>query len=177
MLYLKYLKYLVFHKYYVGIECFKKGLYFQGIVHDWSKFLPGEFVIYAKYFYGDYPSIYDIKKNLRNYFLLFGKDYKEVIEKDFNFAWLKHQHRSPHHWQHWVLRQDSGFTMCLDIPDHYITEMICDWIGAGKSTHGGVGGIEEAIEWYFDNKDKIMLSERTRKRLEVSMSNWNKGKK
>lgn len=55
---IKYLGYLLRHKWYVGIECFKRGLYWRGIKHDWSKFLPSEFVPYANYFYGQ-PKIGD----------------------------------------------------------------------------------------------------------------------
>jgi len=52
--YILYLKYIIRHKWYVGIECFKMGVYWRGITHDLSKFLPSEFIPYAKYFYGDY---------------------------------------------------------------------------------------------------------------------------
>lgn len=34
---------IIFHKYYVGIECFKMGLFWQGIIHDLSKFSKVEF--------------------------------------------------------------------------------------------------------------------------------------
>ena len=54
-MYYKYLQYVIKHKYYVMIECFKVGLYWRGLVHDMSKFRPSEFIPYARYFYGDYP--------------------------------------------------------------------------------------------------------------------------
>lgn len=50
--YLKYLRYLLRHKWYVGIECFKRGLYWRGIIHDMSKFRPAEFIPYTNFFYG-----------------------------------------------------------------------------------------------------------------------------
>ena len=55
--YLKYLWYVIRHKWYVGIECFKKGLYWQGLVHDSSKLFPSEFIPYARYFYGSKEGI------------------------------------------------------------------------------------------------------------------------
>lgn len=48
--YLKYFLYILNHKLNVLIECWKEGLYIQGIVHDWSKFSPAEFFPYAKNF-------------------------------------------------------------------------------------------------------------------------------
>ena len=41
------------HKWYVMVECFKVGLYRQGIVHDLSKFSITEFMPSARYFQGD----------------------------------------------------------------------------------------------------------------------------
>jgi len=60
--YLKYLKYVLVHKYYVFIECFKVGLFWRGIMHDMSKFFPDEFLPYARYFYGEYPGHKDYKR-------------------------------------------------------------------------------------------------------------------
>jgi hypothetical protein len=42
---IKYLNYLLRHKWYVGIECFKKGLIWRGLVHDLSKFLQANFFL------------------------------------------------------------------------------------------------------------------------------------
>ena len=52
--YTKYLNYVLRHKWYVMIECFKRGQYWRGIMHDMSKFRPSEFIPYAIYFYEDY---------------------------------------------------------------------------------------------------------------------------
>ena len=52
MTYLKYLWYLIKHKWYVGKFCLEYGLYWKAIIHDWSKFLPSEFIPYARNFFG-----------------------------------------------------------------------------------------------------------------------------
>ena len=49
----KHFKTIMRHKWYVMVECFKVGLYRQGIVHDLSKFSPTEFLSSARYFQGD----------------------------------------------------------------------------------------------------------------------------
>ena len=44
---LTYLSYLLRHKWFVFIECCKQGIFWRGLVHDCSKFLPDEFFPYA----------------------------------------------------------------------------------------------------------------------------------
>ena len=50
MKYLAYLKKLLLHKWFVFLECLKMGMPLVGLIHDWSKFLPDEFIPYARYF-------------------------------------------------------------------------------------------------------------------------------
>ena len=47
--YWDYFKYIVEHKKNVGIECLKAGMFIHAITHDLSKFLPSEFIPYAKF--------------------------------------------------------------------------------------------------------------------------------
>ena len=46
-----YLKYVLRHKWYVLIECVRLGIIWQGLWHDWHKFLPSEWFPYARYFH------------------------------------------------------------------------------------------------------------------------------
>lgn len=143
-----YLKYVVRHKWYCVKACWKIApswlceVWFLGIFHDWSKFRFSEWTPYAEHFYGD------------------GRSLDE--------AWLKHIHRNKHHWQYWILREDDGETKCLDMPDRYILEMVADWYAAGMviSKRPFVG------PWYVENKDKIIMSERTRKQVETVIKNF-----
>ena len=139
--YWKYLKYIIRHKYYVMLECFKAGIYWRGIMHDLSKFFPSEFIPYANYFYGTYE----------------GTLKHSEIKKSFDEAWLKHQKRNPHHWQYWILQNDSDGVLILDMPRQYALEMVCDWIGAGKA----ITGKNDLSEWYATNRDNIKLSNNT----------------
>ena len=49
--YIAYLKYVLRHKRYVAQERFREGMYWRAFVHDMSKFLPSEFIPYAKHFH------------------------------------------------------------------------------------------------------------------------------
>ena len=122
MKYMKYMSYLLRHKWFVGVECWKRGLYWRGLVHDMSKFLPSELIPYTNYFYGLNPT------DETGYYRPTKNDHPE-----FDLAWLKHQKRNPHHWQYWILSTDSEGTKLIPMPEPYRTEMICDWIGAGKA--------------------------------------------
>ena len=48
------------------------------------------------------------------------------VEDRFDAAWLHHQHNNPHHWQHWLLREDDGGTKALEMDHLYVVEMVCD---------------------------------------------------
>ena len=113
--------------------------------HDESKWSSEEFYPYAVYFNGD--------KNA---------DDRAEVEEAFNVAWLHHQHNNPHHWQHWLLREDDGDMFALKMPYHYILEMISDWWAFSWAK----GNLYEIFDWYEDNKPKMLLHEETQKTVE-----------
>ena len=157
MKYIKYLDYLLRHKYYVMKECFSEGLYWRGLMHDMSKFLPSELFPYANHFTSD------IKED--------GDDYKSVDtgDKEFDFAWLSHQKKNKHHWQWWILLGDEGGLIAMEMEEPYLIEMICDWQGAGKA-QGKVSPKDdkylETRNWYANHKNKMQLNEKTRSKIE-----------
>lgn len=132
--YWAHFKTIIKHKIEVGKVCFKFGLYWQGIVHDLSKFSIAEFAPSAKYFQGHMSPI-DAEK----------------IEKGYSAAWLHHKARNKHHqwyWMDWDSKQNP--TPCK-IPREYVYEMIADWIGAGKvygANKGEPWSWSEPYEYY-----------------------------
>jgi len=133
---LKYVSYVIRHKWFVMIECFKVGSFIGGITHDLSKFLPSEFFPYA------------------------GNDWSSKEESpEFDRAWLLHQKRNKHHWQYWILIKDDGKTKLLEMPLKYRKEMLCDWRGAGKAQGYG----DNTKEWYKKNEKKIKLAPLTKR--------------
>lgn len=151
--YWEYLKYVLRHKWFVSLECFKRGLIWQGIMHDMSKFLPSEFIPYAKFFYASDGS----KINRRDSTGYYKPD--DTGDKQFDFAWLLHQKRNRHHWQWWILPKDDGTTKCFRIPKRYVLEMICDWRGAGKAQgvpmSNDPDNWAETRNWFLKNKNKM----------------------
>lgn len=133
------------HKWYVFLECVKLGIPITGIFHDWSKFLPDEFIPYAQYFSVD-------RRDENGEYAASGAD-----DDAFLLAWLKHQRRNPHHWQWWILIQDEDDDIILPMSAHHRKEMLADWYGAGR-TYGNTNN----QAWYLNNKHKIQLHPDTR---------------
>jgi len=146
----KYLKYVVRHKWFVLLACWKCGLYWRGIVHDMSKFRPSEWFPYARHFYNSDGTQVTVRDKSGYY------KPTDTGDPAFDFAWLLHQKRNRHHWQWWVLPEDEGGVKVLSMQEPYLTEMLCDWEGAGmaQGTPGGRG-------WYDRNWHKMQLSPET----------------
>ena len=116
--------------------------------HDTSKSDKEEYDAYDAYFYGG------------------NRSYQVV--RDFDYAWLRHINMNPHHWQHWILLRDEADegTTVLGMPYKYVIEMICDW----WSFSWQCGDLYEMFKWYYDRKNYIKLSEKTRKHVEHILS-------
>ena len=148
---IKYFKYIMRHKYFVMLECWKRGYIWLGLVHDISKFSPSEWFPYVENFYGKKP----IKRDETGY-------YKPTdVSPKFDRAWLYHIHRNKHHWQHWVLIQDEDDDKALQIPPRYLVEMLCDWKGAGKAQ-----GTPDTMAWYEKHKGKMIMDIKSAQALE-----------
>lgn len=106
MNHLKYLKYLLRHKWYVFVECCKLGIVWRGITHDLSKFRPSEWFPYAAHFHGEHQGLED--------------------DEAFDRAWKLHIKRNDHHWNHW---EHAKYRM----PPECVLEMLADWRGMAKT--------------------------------------------
>jgi len=137
------------------IACFKFKLYWLGLTHDMSKFLPSEFIPYMEHFYGSKVSIGRGRDETGYY------KPTDTGDVDFDFAWLLHQKRNKHHWQWWCLPEDEGVLKVLEIPIKYRMEMVADWQGAGRAQRKPDTG-----KWYDANKHKMSLGVNTRNWIE-----------
>jgi len=154
------------------IECFKSGLILRGILHDLSKFLPDEFFPYANFFYNK-KNIFNKRTNCKNGY----RKPTSTGDNRFDFAWLLHIKRNKHHWQWWVVPNENKGVNILPIPEPYITEMLCDWIGAGRAQGHRSPKDNPYLnvrEWYKENQNKIQLEDGTRKEIEKRIGIKNK---
>jgi len=142
-----YASYVARHKWFVLLAGLRvRAPIWRLLVHDWSKLTRSEWTPYVRSFYG--PWAY--------------ADRPAAVVAAFDAAWLHHQHANPHHWQHWVLREDSGATKVLRMPERLVREMVADWMGAGRA----ITGRWDVATWYASNRDKILLHDATRARVE-----------
>lgn len=167
--YICYLRNLMRHKWFTFVECCTVGVPWLGVIHDWSKFLPSEFIAYARHFEGDYPDWNDLD--------VWGKYHytgptTQRVKQDFDAAWNYHQKRNKHHWQYWVLINDEDGTYCLPMPDKYRREMLADWRGASRAYTGG----DNTREWYAQRRDSIQLHPDTRAWIERELGGFASGR-
>lgn len=160
-MHLKYLKYIIRHKWFVLVASWKIGApLWPAIVHDLSKLLPSEWLPYCRFFYGTYQTAQELRWKA-NQMGIFPRT-QEAVARDFDFAWMAHQRRNLHHWQSWVLKEDSGKVRPLPMPERYVLEMIADWMGAGRA----ITGKWDVVGWYNKNWHNMTLDFSTRSKVE-----------
>lgn len=108
--------------------------------HDNSKYGEEEYDAYDNYFYAN-----------QSY----------AVVQAFNRAWLHHIHLNPHHWQYWVLIHDDEPEEYIEMPYHYVIEMICDWWSFSWKS----GDLTSIFKWYNEHKS-MRLHPNTRKLVE-----------
>lgn len=147
---LEHLKTINHHKKLVMEHCFKAGIYYQGIVHDLSKYSPAEFWVGAKYYQGD--------RSPNN---------AEREAKGYSSAWLHHKGRNKHHLDYWIdysLKpgvQVEGMKM----PEKYVVEMFCDRVAASKTYLKDKYTDAASWEYYVKSRTHYMMHPDTEKLL------------
>ncbi len=141
MKYLRHLRYVVRHKWFVFLAACRLGIPWLGVIHDWTKFLPSEVGPYSNF--------------TRT------KPATDAEKAAFNIGWLHHQRRNKHHWQWWCLLNSDGAQDVLAMPDRYLREMVADWRGAGRAQ-----GKPDTLAWYLEHRDEMTLHPDTREVVE-----------
>ena len=130
----KHLKTINHHKWLVMKNCFRLGMYKQGLLHDLSKYSPTEFLVGVKYYQGN--------RSPNN---------AEREDKGYTSAWLHHKGRNKHHLEYW-LDYDlvNGGVTGMKMPVKYVVEMFCDRLAASKIYKGEQYTDQAPLE-YFQN--------------------------
>lgn len=122
------------HKFYVFKYCMKAGLYWQGVVHDLSKYSLTEFRESVNFYTGSRSPIEKCKET-------FG----------YSNAWLHHKGRNKHHYEYWQDNFDQGGE-ALRMPFKYALEMVCDYLAAGKTYMKKDFSYDAEYMWWIKNK-------------------------
>ena len=129
----KHFKTITYHKYLVMKNCFKVGLYKQGLLHDLSKYSPSEFFVGARFFQGD-RSPNNAEREIKGY----------------SAAWLHHKGRNRHHYEYWLdysVDSKQGI-IGMKMPVRYVIEMFIDRIAAAKTYRGSKYEDSYPLEYY-----------------------------
>ena len=151
----KHFKTITHHRILVCKGCFKIGLYWQGLMHDMSKYSPTEFKVGLKYYQGT--------RSPNN---------AEREDKGYSSAWLHHKGRNKHHYEYWIdySSRVPGGMLPVPMPRKYIAEMIMDRIAACKVYNGDNYTNKSALDYYKLGLDPAPMHDETRKWLEFFLN-------
>ena len=151
----KHLKTINKHKLEVMKNCFKVGLYKQGLLHDLSKYSWTEFSMGAKYYQGN-RSPNDAERE----------------DKGYTTSWLHHKGRNKHHLEYWIdysVDKSKGL-VGMPMPDEYIVEMFCDRIAACKIYNKDDYNDRQPLEYYLKGRAKTLLNPESAEKLEIYLN-------
>ena len=149
---LSHFKTITYHKYLVMKGCFRVGLYWQGLTHDLSKYLPSEFLVGAKYYQGT--------RSPNN---------AEREDKGYSSAWLHHKGRNKHHYEYWIdysMKEVEGGMKPAQMPVRYVIEMFMDRIAASKVYNKDSYTDADPLKYFRRGKNVNLLHPKTYKQLE-----------
>ena len=153
---MKHFKTITYHKWLVLKGCFAVGLYWQGICHDLSKYMPSEFLVGAKYYQGT--------RSPNN---------AEREEYGYSSAWLHHKGRNKHHYEYWIdysLRYVPTGMAPAPMPTRFIVEMFMDRTAACITYQKESYTQQSPLIYYQGGKDPAPLHEKTRAMLELFLT-------
>lgn len=130
------------------------GLYWQGILHDLSKYSPSEFLVGARYYQGN--------RSPNN---------AEREELGYSSSWMHHKGRNKHHYEYWndYAPVNAGRVIAsVQMPTRYVVEMFMDRIAASKVYNKGNYKDSHPLQYYQNGLEKSpeLLHPRTKKQLE-----------
>lgn len=155
MIFIKLLKRIITHKFWVAYYCFQIGLYWQGITHDLSKFSRIEFTRSLKYWDDKISSLAN-----------------ETKINGYSKTFLHHKGRNPHHYEYWIHSLDKG-GIPAKMPRKYTLELICDYLAACK-TYGG--NPRDEINWWNSCSSKLKIHEDTKSYISNVFYGFHEGK-
>ena len=148
------------HRKWARHYCFKVGLYWQGLVHDLSKYSPTEFWESVEYYQGNRSPIDTCKEN-----------------KGYSLAWLHHKRKNKSHREYWTDCYDQG-TASIAMPYKYAVEMLCDFLAAGRAYNGLAFTYEDEFNWWKNQLNKnICIHPHTAKFITLALQRLVGGEK
>lgn len=132
----QHFKTITHHRLLVMTGCFRVGLYWQGLMHDLSKYSPTEFLTGAKYYQGTRSP-----------------NAAERDEVGYSTAWMHHKGRNKHHYEYWTdMNKQTGRYESVPMPRKYLVEMVMDRRAACMTYQKGA--YTDASPWNYFEKSR-----------------------
>ncbi len=144
------------HRHHVMRECFRLGLYRQGLAHDLSKYSPEEFLVGARYYTGT-ESPNNGERRVTGY----------------SSSWLHHKGRNRHHYEYWMdysAHMIPGGFAPVKMPGRYVVEMFCDRVAASKIYNGESYRDSDPLRYYQRGNTQQFLHPQTAALLELLLN-------
>lgn len=138
------------HRHEVMKNCFKSGIFIQGLLHDLSKYSPTEFIVGVMYYQGN-------------------RSPNEGEREDYGYskAWMHHKGRNKHHFEYWTDYDPVTKKMSpVRMPKKYVIEMFCDRVAASKVYLGENYNDSEPLNYYLKGKSRRLIHEQTADEIE-----------
>ena len=139
------------HKLEVMKNCFRVGLYKQGLLHDLSKYSFSEFIPGVKYYQDGNRSPNNAQREAEG----------------CSTAWLHHKGRNKHHLEYWVdySTDHSGALAGCKMPEKYVVEMFCDRIAASKIYNKDKYTDADSLNYFKRGMDHYIINPNTKELL------------
>ena len=151
----KHFQTITHHKLMVMKGCFAVGLYWQGLTHDLSKYMPSEFFVGARYYQGTQSP-----------------NNAERMDRGYSSAWLHHKGRNKHHYEYWMdysAHMGDGI-IPAKMPDKYVVEMFIDRVAASKNYNKEKYQDDMPLKYYLSGNPGKFMHEDTRRKLELLLN-------
>lgn len=121
------------HRHKVIAHCARAGIFWQGLLHDLSKYSPTEFIPGARYYQGTRSP-----------------NEREREAYGYSLAWMHHKGRNRHHFEYWTdYNPETRRAEPVKMPLRFVVEMFCDRVAAGK-IYGGKSYTDRSPLEYFN---------------------------
>ena len=150
----KHFKTITYHRWLVREGCFRVGLYWQGLIHDISKYSPTEFRSGIRYYQGT-RSPNAAERELKGY----------------SEAWMHHKGCNRHHYEYWQdVSMTSGVYEPVPMPRRYLVEMVMDRRAASMVYKGKDYTDASAYEYFIRSAEREWMHPQTRQELDFLLT-------
>ena len=150
----QHFKTITHHKWLVLCGCFRVGLYWQGLIHDLSKYSPTEFLVGAKYYQGNRSP-----------------NAAEREDKGYSEAWMHHKGRNRHHYEYWTdMNRTTKLYESVPMPRKYLAEQVMDRRAACIVYQGKDYTPGSALTYFMKSRERELMHPKTRREIEYILT-------